>query len=101
MSPVSNLAKVPENPEVKLWRYMDFAKFVSLLDTQSLFFSRSDLLGDSFEFTYPRGNYNSLNGTPLSENNRFFLWATSIYAKQTFVSCWHMNDFESIGMWSF
>ena len=30
-----------------LWRYMDFTKFVSLLDTSSLFFSRADLLGDA------------------------------------------------------
>lgn len=80
---------------------MDFAKFLSLIDSQSLYFSRSDLLGDNFEFTYPRGNYNKLEGTPLSENNKFFLWAASIYGKQTFVSCWHMNESESNLMWNF
>lgn len=101
MSPVLALAKTPENTDAKLWRYMDFAKFVSLLDTQSLFFSRSDLLGDSFEFTYPKGNYDDLDGTPLSKNNEFFLWATSIYGKQTFVSCWHMNEAESNLMWNY
>ncbi len=34
----------PPNPESKLWRYMDFTKFVSLLSSGALHFSRSDLL---------------------------------------------------------
>ena len=32
-----------------LWRYMSFAKFVALLDRESLFFSRADRLEDNFE----------------------------------------------------
>jgi hypothetical protein len=36
-------------PETRLWRYMDFAKFVSLLETRSIHFARADVLGDSFE----------------------------------------------------
>ena len=39
-----------------LWRYMDFTKFISLLDTSSLFFARADKLGDLFEGTYSRVN---------------------------------------------
>jgi len=78
---------------------MDFAKFVSLLDSQSLFFSRSDLLGDSFEFSYPKANYNAFSGTPQSENNDFFLWVSRIFAKELFVSCWVMNEYESTAMW--
>ena len=35
--------------DAMLWRYMDFTKFVSLLDTASaLFFARADKLGRSF-----------------------------------------------------
>ena len=30
----------PENENVKVWRYMDFTKFVSLIDAGRLFFSR-------------------------------------------------------------
>jgi hypothetical protein len=36
-------------PESSLWRYMDFAKFVSLLKERSIHFARADCLGDSFE----------------------------------------------------
>jgi hypothetical protein len=44
----------------KIWRYMDFTKFISVLDTQTLFFSRIDLLGDKFEGSVPKGFYESL-----------------------------------------
>jgi hypothetical protein len=33
----------------KVWRYMDFTKFVSLLDGNALFFSRADRLSDAWE----------------------------------------------------
>jgi hypothetical protein len=36
----------PEDENAKIWRYMDFTKFVSLLDTKSLYFTRVDRLGD-------------------------------------------------------
>ena len=39
---------------VPIWRYMDIAKFLSLLDKQSLFFSRLDHLGDPFEGSLTR-----------------------------------------------
>ena len=35
-------------PETRLWRYMDFAKFVALLEQRSIHFARADVLGDSF-----------------------------------------------------
>jgi hypothetical protein len=35
--------------KLKLWRYMDFTKFVSLLETHKLYFNRSDMFNDHFE----------------------------------------------------
>ena len=29
---------LPTNPSAKIWRYMDFTKFVSLLETNALYF---------------------------------------------------------------
>lgn len=43
----------PPDPDQKIWRYMNFTKFVSMLETQSLFFCRSDRLGDHFEGSLP------------------------------------------------
>ncbi len=39
----------PSDLKVKIWRFMSLAKFLSLLHTNSLYFSRSDKLGDPFE----------------------------------------------------
>ena len=46
----------PHDPETKLWRYMSFAKFVSLIDRKALFLSRLDQLAqnDPFEGSVPR-----------------------------------------------
>ncbi|WP_257150127.1 hypothetical protein [Bacillus cereus] len=40
-------SNIEEN--AKLWRYMDFAKLVSLLSNQSLYFCKSDEFRDVFE----------------------------------------------------
>ncbi len=39
----------PPPDDAVLWRYMDFTKFISLLDRSALFFARADKLGDPFE----------------------------------------------------
>jgi hypothetical protein len=41
--------KYPEDRNQKIWRYMDFTKFVAMLDDQALFFPRVSLLSDSYE----------------------------------------------------
>ena len=88
--------KKPKDENAKIWRYMDFTKFVSLLDKSALFFTRVDKLGDPFEGScpekviefwerklgveYPGGFYKHLN-------------------KFTAVNCWHLNEYESAAMW--
>ena len=37
------------NADTKLWRYQDFTKFVSLLDSRKLYFRRADAFDDPFE----------------------------------------------------
>ncbi len=37
--------EVPD-PDAKLWRYMDFTKFVATLSNKALYFCRLDHLGD-------------------------------------------------------
>lgn len=39
----------PKDLNVPIWRYMDFTKFVDLLDTKTLFFTRADRFDDQFE----------------------------------------------------
>lgn len=41
----------PSNPDIPIWRYMEFAKFVDMLESSKLYFSRLDKVGDRFEGT--------------------------------------------------
>ena len=41
------------SPETKVWRYLDFEKFLILLNTSSLHFCRMDKLGDKHEGKIP------------------------------------------------
>lgn len=47
--------KIPPS-DVKIWRYMDFAKFMSTLEDRAVFFARPDAFEDPFEGSYPQPN---------------------------------------------
>lgn len=114
--------------DTKLWRYQDFAKFVSLLDSKKLFFTRADSFEDPFECargfnfqkdfiyanveTYLRlkvtsqlknnGNCNPSEAeieTALATEKENYLKQQEEKRKNYFVSCWHENERESEGMW--
>jgi len=46
----------PEDENSKVWRFMDFAKFVQILESNALFFCRADRFTDEFERYYAKGN---------------------------------------------
>lgn len=91
----------PENKHVKLWRYMDFTKFVSLLHTKSLFLCRSDLFDDPFEGTIPRVNSKVLREQFKENPNgiKLFKELTEFNRNWTYINCWHANEHESAAMW--
>lgn len=49
MPVITDFDKQPEDKDCKLWRYMDFSKFMSLITTSQLYFSRSDKFPDIYE----------------------------------------------------
>ena len=98
------MAKQPESRDVSVWRYMDLAKFLTMISTRSLYFPRADLLGDDFE-----GSVSQINADLYLENYRANpeRYTTpprkEIYRNlrnYTYVNCWHMNECESAAMWS-
>ena len=108
-------AKPPPDDAV-LWRYMDFTKFVSLLDRSALFFTRADKLGDLFEGTLSGKNKDvfltNIERLPLNKEMQLILrdwspeegflgWMKTLkYLRQfTLISCWHMSSHESAAMW--
>ena len=88
-------AEIPSD-DLMLWRYMDFTKFVSLLDKSALFFARADKLGDPFEGYWPisavEKNLSSSDTATLSYLHRLPI-------PFTLISCWHEGSHESEAMW--
>lgn len=96
------LFETPENKDAKIWRYMDFAKFLSLLERESLYFARVDKLNDPFEGSYSKYNISTRPNVYNIEKEQ--LQMISKHAKKirefTFINCWHISDNESEAMWS-
>lgn len=93
--------RTPENLQQKIWRYFDFTKFVSLLETGGLYFSNIDALNDPFEGSFSKVNEAFRPLIHKSEELTPEMISDKIRAlrKQVYVNCWHMNDFESAAMW--
>lgn len=118
--------EIPE-AHCKLWRYMDFAKYVSMLATNSLYFTRSDMFSDLFEGAKGlRKNKNKWDKFYLDffkmmiknppegylcnlSDQEIDLQATKLLRdlesggekgrRHTFINCWHENTSESEAMW--
>lgn len=89
--------------DVKVWRYMSLAKFISLLETKSLYLTRVDRFADPYEGTLTARTAAGIDAhlKQMGSSNGFEelreMYQKS--RKETFVSCWHANDHESEAMW--
>jgi hypothetical protein len=92
----------PAESEAKVWRYMDFTKFVWMFEQQGIFLSRIDKLEDPFE-----GSFSPVN-QDLRPLVRKYLHLTGSFSVTEIVeklrkwvgaSCWHVSNHESAGMW--
>jgi hypothetical protein len=114
----------------RLWRYMDFTKYLSLLDRGQLYFPNLEALAgsDPHEGLLAQPNYrhrewksiddltptewDELQMEPMTAGDRQIqFWSTKnsreywlrrrFYDRRTlFVNCWHLNNYESAAMWS-
>lgn len=101
---------------------MDLAKFLSLLQTKSLYFARADKLGDPFEGSITKINHAfrdlirhhrseipreiphlaSYASMTDEEVERMFTVEAQVNRQkltELYVNCWHMNEHESAAMW--
>jgi hypothetical protein len=67
--PVNPIFSEIPPPDAKLWRYLSFAKFASLLHSQKLHFTRVDRLDDHFEGVWP-GKKVRARGDPICRRTR-------------------------------
>lgn len=104
--------KPPSNRDISVWRYVDLAKLLSLLQHRSLWLSRADQLGDPHE-----GSIGRVSADLREQQYRSIEWAPSAppdiverllgqgsdvtqgFTRHTFVNCWHINESESMAMW--
>ena len=97
---------------VVLWRYLDFTKFISLLETSSLYFTRSDNFSDIFEGTYNKRSFDMFNtdylktcrdlgiSKELAESTLLDIKKSNSHMRRyVAINCWHMNESESAAMW--
>jgi|GEM_PF-260651 len=89
-----------------IWKYLSFDKFLSLLITQSLYFCRSDKFEDPYEGTISSQTLEQIKTftDQLDYNNKEEIFEQMLSLlnasrKMTLVNCWHINEFESDGMW--
>ncbi len=102
----------PDDPSIAIWRYVDLAKYADMLQKKALYFSRADKLGDPFEGSLTKKQYEDLKHqakthvekhglSPKEAANHFesMICIPRRFRQNTFVSCWHMNEGESEAMW--
>lgn len=103
-----NLIKSPENEEVKIWRYVDFTKLISLLDKHALFFSVATNLSDPFEGSLSKKSLQEReefikNVPEFRDDPNLHLESASLPFKNArnfmLLNCWHINEHESAAMW--
>jgi len=91
--------------QAKIWRYMDFAKFVSLLSTKTLWFARADRLQDDpLEAVSEVIPYIA----PVEPNPGEQIYSVAAEAarrqlkdlnKKIFINCWTKREDQSTAMW--
>lgn len=102
--------KLPE--DTKIWRYMDFSKYVSLLETKKLYFSIVEKLEDKLEGLPTKADYESqksfcsyyeTQGNDLADTYvDMQIGATKkrkLLKKLFYVSCWRIDENESPKAW--
>jgi hypothetical protein len=89
-----------------IWRYFKFERFVEVLRTHSLWFSRPFRFEDQWEGLFPPSYvrrtrlYADANRIPFEEFDRDFRRRILRHRYAHFVSCWHLSDHESDAMWN-
>ena len=92
--------EIPDNNQ-KIWRYMDFSKYVDLLTTSELHFTRADKLEDPYDcggmqfFGEQYKQFSSAN-PQVKERTRQVNTFERLFV---YLNCWHMNNDQSAALW--
>ncbi|WP_339286156.1 hypothetical protein [Paenibacillus sp. FSL R5-0486] len=94
---------VPDDKDIKIWRYIDLGKFESLLKQRALYFCNSKCFKDNYEGSYSKNNKDVvvvMDDMGILENfHGKHRELNEIYRENVHINCWHMNDYENMAMW--
>lgn len=105
--------KTKNSADKPIWRYMDFWKFLNLLENKSLFFTNSNNLGDNNEGRIPsfilermlqedkaKGNHRheELNGFLANSLRKLHLISSWSYAERESFAMWKMYAKDKMGI---
>ena len=82
-----------------LWRYMDFAKFVEMLESQSLWFVRIDQLEDPLEGTHTDAEMAGIRKHLQETRAQALIDIFRSARSELYVNCWRSGSTESLAMW--
>jgi hypothetical protein len=90
----------PDNNQ-KIWRYMDFSKYVDLLTTSELHFTRADKFEDPYDcstmqfFGEPYKQLSSANPQGKERTRQVNIFERLF----VYLNCWNMSDHQSAALW--
>jgi len=95
-----------------IWRYMNLERFIEVIEKNAVYFpsARKLINSDKFEGSISLGDLNKivnvseLKGSDISILKKQWrdTWMNKVFEALldlTFISCWHLSDFESYLMW--
>jgi hypothetical protein len=89
----------------KIWRYITFKRFKSLIKKEALFFCRADQFDDKWEGIFPIKMIKKfgLDKQPFPSDDGYTYthceWQKRKEARSHLINCWHANNTESVAMW--
>src|SRR5258708_7738586 len=88
-------------PQAKIWRYMDFTKYVSLLQNSSLFCPQLCRFDDKHEGSFSLFIPKTMRRAILANEwiHKEMHDGATYYRTHFAASCWHMNNNESAALW--
>jgi hypothetical protein len=92
-----DLATPPK--QTVLWRYMDFAKFVEMLESRTLWFARIDQLEDPLEGAHTDGELAGIRRHLEKARAEAIIDVFRSARAGLYVNCWRSGPTESLAMW--
>jgi hypothetical protein len=94
----------PNDPDATIWRFMEFWKFRSFIETGTLWFCRADeFVVDPSEGLPPTEYLPALGLNPLDIKDRreldHSIGSIAQFRQAFFINCWYLSEADSAQMW--